>query len=153
MPKEYVEYCRRKVGNRTRVLYKKKNSRSDNPVLYIMQNEEYVPYKSFLNDKKKKKMRGGDGELQAIYDGYKTSDDDAKKYIIDQFSDLFRRIFNENDKEVLLINDLRKELEKITEKEQPALENTLNGRSEEDRSPTGGRPKPSKRNKKFIKSP
>jgi hypothetical protein len=131
MPKEYVEHSRKKIGNRTRVLYKKKNSRSDNPVLYIIQNEDYLTYKSFF--KKNKKMKGGKDEL----------DENGNPKTESKNVDLT------DEERDAIIRNVTEVMNQMPASDLLTIKYELHNQDEK-KDTSGGRPKPKRKYKKFI---
>jgi len=50
--KAFIKHDNIQINNRNRVLYKKSSSKSANPILYIKKHNQYIPYKTYLKQKK-----------------------------------------------------------------------------------------------------
>lgn len=78
----FVRYNTIKVNGRTRVLYKKMTSKSQNPVLYIKHNCDYITFNKYKL-LSKQKMKGGTIISQTVIEQVLQVKDKLNEYYID----------------------------------------------------------------------
>lgn len=67
--KEFVKHHTEKINSRKRIVYKKANSKSDNPRLYVKCKDEYVAYGEYMKTRQssKKKVSKGGGNVINLF--------------------------------------------------------------------------------------